>query len=303
LYNDFVKYNSHVGINPDFIKQTVGDMRSAKTDTDTSFRGKLLRASLQGMVNNPHIFGRELQKMVNNPLFWLQCKTSDQAIEDANDPDNVSGWDKSQVEAFQENFYQKDILYVDEYGYYIDENGNKVNPADPSAKALEDAGKLLTFRSYLINRYTDEALRTGQVSGLIDESTGMPIDFSGLTQSQIRSQIHSLLSYKKTYWDEDGNVDRIEDVPLTIFSVLAPQKDTFFNKRTNRDEPTVILVGDSRFKDSYSSLQTPSYQYDPNSGIAEMPNSDYDNGRYDNREAYNKVMKDDNVRELYELLI
>jgi hypothetical protein len=77
LYNDFVKYNSHVGINPDFIKQTVGDMRSAKTDTDTSFRGKLLRASLQGMVNNPHIFGRELQKMINNPLFWLQCKTAD----------------------------------------------------------------------------------------------------------------------------------------------------------------------------------------------------------------------------------
>jgi hypothetical protein len=66
--------------------------------------------------------------------------------------------------------------------------------------------------------------------------------------------MHSLLSYKKTYWDEDGNVDRIEDTPLTIFSVLAPVKDKFFNKRTGRNEPTVILVGDSRFKDSHSSL-------------------------------------------------
>jgi hypothetical protein len=100
LYNDFVKYNSRIGINPDFIKQTIGDMRSGKTDTDTSFRGKLLRASLQGMVSNPHIFGRELQKMANNPLFWLHCKASDQAIEDANDPDNTSGWDKDKVKAF-----------------------------------------------------------------------------------------------------------------------------------------------------------------------------------------------------------
>jgi hypothetical protein len=34
-----------------------------------------------------------------------------------------------------------------------------------------------------------------------------------------------------------------------------------------------------------------------------MPNKDYADGRYDNNEAYNKVMKDDSVKELYELLI
>jgi hypothetical protein len=63
-----------------------------------------------------------------------------------------------------------------------------------------------------------------------------------------------MLSYKKTFWDEDGNIDRIEEVPLTIFSMLAPTKDTFFNKRTNRKEPTVIIVGDNRFKESTSLL-------------------------------------------------
>ena len=304
LLNDFLKYNSRVGINPDYIKQSIGDMRSGKMDTDTSFRGKLLRASLQGMVNNPKIFCRELHKMINNPLFWLHCKSSDQAIEDANDPDNTSGWDKDKVEAFQKDFYQKDILYVDEYGFYIDENGNKVNPNDPSTKGLEDAGKLLTFRQYLINRYTDEALRTGQVLGLIDESTGTPIDFSGLTQTQIRSQISSLLSYKKTYWDEDGNIDRIENEPLTIFSILAPTKDKFFNKRTNREEPTIILVGDSRFKDSQSFLDDDYYKANnKNNQSAEIPDINYNNGRYDNLEAYNNVMKDNDVRELYELLI
>jgi hypothetical protein len=36
---------------------------------------------------------------------------------------------------------------------------------------------------------------------------------------------------------------------------------------------------------------------------AEIPNIMYENGRYNNYNAYNKVMQDDNVRELYELLI
>jgi hypothetical protein len=34
-----------------------------------------------------------------------------------------------------------------------------------------------------------------------------------------------------------------------------------------------------------------------------VPNKDYADGRYDNSEAYNKVMKDDSVKELYVLLI
>jgi len=46
LVDTFLKYNAKVGINPDYIEQTIGSLRSSKTDTDTSFRGKLLRASL-----------------------------------------------------------------------------------------------------------------------------------------------------------------------------------------------------------------------------------------------------------------
>lgn len=300
IYDDFVRYNSKVGINPDYIRQTVGDLKSLSSDTDISFRGKLMRASLQAMVSNPRIFGRELQKMAKNPLFWLQCKMSDQAIEDARDPDNTSGWTKDKVEEYKKSFYQRDILYVDEYGFYIDENGNKINPNDPSVKQLEDAGKLLTFRGYLINLYTDEALHTGQVTGLIDESTGTPIDFSGLSQVEIRNQISTLLSFRKKHWDEDGTVTE-EYEPLSIFTILAPTNDTFNNKRTNRTEPTIIYVGDSRFKQSNSWLQD--QNYNPQSGIAEIPDIDYDGGRYDNREAYEKVINDDDVRDLYELLI
>lgn len=300
LVDTFLKYNAKVGINPDYIEQTIGSLRSSKKDTDTSFRGKLLRASLQGMVNNPMIFGRELQKMINNPLFWLQCKASDQAIEDANTPDNTSGWTKDMVEEYQKSFYQKDILYKDAYGFYSDENGNKVNPNDPAVKSLEEAGKLLTVRQYIINRYTDEAVRTGHVTGLIDESSGALIDFSGLSQHEIRNQISTLLSYRKKHFDEDGNVSETYE-PLTIFSILAPTKDKFFNNKTGRQEPTIIYVGESRFKDSNSSFVD--QLFNRGAGVSEIPDVDFDNGRYDNRLAYDKVMKDNDLRELYELLI
>lgn len=304
MVDDFIRYNSVVGINPDFIEQTVGSLKSHKGDTDASFRGKLMRASLQGMVNNPRIFGRELIKMANNPLFWLQCKTSDQAIESANDPqENKGTWTKEQVEEFEKNFYYRDILYTDEYGYYIDEYGNKINPNDKSAKVLEDAGKLLTFRTWLINKYTDEAFRTGQVTGLIDESTGNPIDFSGLTQLEIKNHISKLLSYQKTYWDKEGNVDHIEYEPLTIFSILSPKHDTFLNGRTGRKEHTVILVGNGRFKQPMSSLIDDYYMNNNRDQVSELPDNRCDNFRYDNSDNYNKVMKDEGVRELYEILV
>jgi hypothetical protein len=44
-------------------------------------------------------------------------------------------------------------------------------------------------------------------------------------------------------------------------------------------------------------------QYNKGNQVAEIPDINYDNGRYDNSEAYNKVMQDDDVRELYELLV
>ena len=301
LYNDFVRYNSQVGINPDYILQTIGSMKSYKNDTDLSFRGKILRTVLQDMVKNPRTFGRQLDKMIHNPLFWLHCKASDQAVEDANDPDNKSGWDIDKVEEFGKSFYQKDILYIDPQGFYVDDAGNSISPNNPNAKALEEAGKLLTFRQYLINTYVNEALQNGFVDGLIDESTGINIDFSGLSESDIRKQIVTLLSYTRRVYDEDGELTDIVYEPLTIFSILSPTEDTFFNTRTHRNEPTIIFVGTSRFKDSTSSFTD--RDYNPNEGIAEKPDRFYDGGAYDNSEAYNEVVKDDNVKELYDLLI
>jgi len=129
-------------------------------------------------------------------------------------------------------------------------------------------------------------LRNGYVQGLIDESTGNPIVFSGMTAADIKSQITNLLSYRKRTFEEDGSITE-EYVPLTIFSMLWPKEETFFNKRTGKKDNTIVLLGEGRFKESYSSLTDTTFN--PNEGIAEKPDTAFNNGRYDNSEKYNEM--------------
>jgi len=60
----------------------------------------------------------------------LHCKASDQAIDDARDPNDKgnSGWTPQQVEAYKKKFYDRELLYTDPAGNYIDENGDQVQP-------------------------------------------------------------------------------------------------------------------------------------------------------------------------------
>jgi hypothetical protein len=52
-YNTFMRYNASVGINPDYVKQTVGSFKSDRTETDLSHKALLLRKALQDMVKSP----------------------------------------------------------------------------------------------------------------------------------------------------------------------------------------------------------------------------------------------------------
>lgn len=300
IYQDFLRFNASTGINPDFILQTVGSLNSGKPDTDLSLRGKLMRASLENQVKMQFKYDKRLAEKRNDPLFWLRCKESDQYVEDASYPKTKGSWTKDEYEKFLDNFYYRDLLYTDSRGFYVDENGNSISPTDPNVKTLEEAGKLLTFRQWLINEYTNEAMSTGQVTGLIDEATGMPIDFSGLTSSQIRKLISELLSYRRHIVHDDGSVEERNE-PLSIFTMLTPKTDSFFNKRTGKQEKTIVYLGERRFLDSVSSYKDT--QFDPNGGVAEVPDINVDGGRYDNSEAYQKMRSDKDVSDLYDLLI
>lgn len=298
LVDDFLKYNAVAGINPDYINQVLGHdfLKKTQSDTDKSHRARIIRKALQDSVKNIRLYTRNLEQQENNPLFWLRCKMSDQAIED----DRKNSHDPDRFKTFEEHLYNREILYTDDHGFYIDRNGNKINPQDPNVEQLEKDGNLLTFRQYLINKYTNEAVRNGYVQGLVDESTGNLIDFSQMNTTQIRRSIVKLMSYRRKTFNKDGSVTE-EYVPLSIFTMLTPKEKTFVNVKTGITENTIVYVGSNRFVDVKSSFKDSKYK--EKLGTAEQPDRLFDNGRYDNTEAYNKVINDPALSNLYDACI
>ena len=138
---DFVKYNSRMGINPDFIEQTIGGFVKSHPTDQLAIHAQYLKQALQSMVKTQRGYTRDLAKMENRPEFWLNCKRMDQLIEDGR-----SSADPDFAKALDENFSFDQIIYRDAYGKAVDANGNTVEPADEHLH-----NDLLTYQQYLIN--------------------------------------------------------------------------------------------------------------------------------------------------------
>lgn len=296
--HSFVKYNSQIGINPDFIEQTIGQFAKSNPNDQEVIHAQFLKQALQSMVKTKNGYTRDLQKMENKPEFWLNCKHMDQIIEDGKTPSN----DPDFAKALEDNFSFDEILYRDAYGRAIDAQGNPVNPQDEDLH-----NDLLTYRRYLINKYTNIAINSpnGTILGL-NNHNGNPIVFTG-TPDEIKETITKLFSYRKQRVSSDGTVT-IEYVPLTVFSMMTPKHDSFMNNRTGRSELTILQVPRGRFaekQDKHGKYMNRDYNH--NDLNSEQPRLDYfdanGNARYDNSQAFSKVMKDPATAELYDVLI
>lgn len=297
LVSDFFKYNAQFGINPDFIEQTLGQFPQVEDSDQATIHAKLLKRSLQNLVKTQKGYTRDLEKMENSPSFWLDCKHTDQIIEEGRTPQS-----KEFAEMFEENFIFEEILYRDANGFAIDSNGNQVRPEDEGMH-----NDLLTYRDYMINKYTNLALASpsNTIPGLND-SNGNPIVFSG-TPQEVREVMSKLFSYQKERVNSSGEVE-VTWAPLSIFTMMLPKKDTFFNTRTGRTEKTMLYVPKGRFAEK--SDKTGTYMntaYNHHDLNAEQPRTDYidnkGNARYDNQKAYDEMTKDSAVKDLYDILI
>jgi hypothetical protein len=121
LVTDFFKYNAQLGINPDFMEQTIGMFPMYKSGDQLAIHAELLRSALQSLVKTQKGYTRDLQKMENNPSFWLDCKRTDQIIEDTRIKQS-----QAFAQTFNDNFIFEEILYRDAQGFAIDSNGNQV---------------------------------------------------------------------------------------------------------------------------------------------------------------------------------
>lgn len=297
LISDFFKYNSQFGINPDFIEQTIGQFPSAEDTDQAVIHAKLIKRSLQNLVKIQNGYTRDLQKMENNPSFWLDCKHIDQIIEDGRTSQSVEF-----AKTFEENFIHSEILYRDEHGFAIDAFGQQVDPKDEHLH-----NDLLTYREYLINSYANLAITNPShtIPGLNDEN-GNPIVFNG-TADQVKDVMSKLFSYKKERVRNDGTVEQVY-VPLSVFTMLYPKKETFYNSRTGRTEKTMLYVPKGRFAEK--SDKTGRYmnlEYNHSDLNSEQPKRNYTdnkgNRRYDNSKAWNEMTENKDVHNLYDILI
>lgn len=274
----FVKYNSTIGINPNLINMIFKDAEDINPESHDVIYARLIRGMLKSAVKGDGL-EPDLRRMMNNIQFWIDCKNTDQIIEDG-------GEHNTETHDFSDYFYTHPIPYRDEQGYYLNE--------DLEQTVNED--EAISFYQYMVDHYTQIAQNDGYIAGLNDDE-GNPIDFSQQSENDIRTFFKDLFTY--TYLEQDFETGLMTESrkPLSIFSYLEPLNKVFNNK-DGKTEFSIIEIPRGRFLQK----SNPKYineQYDIYQNQSEQPNSFY----YDNSEAYDKMMSDNTMRTLYEQLI
>ena len=274
----FVKYNSTIGINPNLINMIFQDAEDINPESHDVIYARLIRGMLKSAVKGDGL-EPDLRRMMNNIQFWIDCKNTDQIIEDG-------GEHNTETHDFSDYFYMHPVPYRDEQGYYLNE--------DLEQTVNED--EAISFYQYMVDHYTQIAQNDGYIAGLNDDE-GNPIDFSQQSENDIRTFFKDLFTY--TYLKQDFETGLMTESrkPLSIFSYLEPLNKVFNNK-DGKTEFSIIEIPRGRFLQK----SNPKYineQYDIYQNQSEQPNPFY----YDNSEAYDKMMSDDNMRTLYEQLI
>lgn len=277
--NLFLKYNSYVGINPNLINLVFEKVEYPEAEDYDVTYARLVRGMLKASVKDVGL-EPDLKRMMNNIHFWLDCKNTDQIIEDG-------GKHNTKTHKFHEFFEFQPILYKDEYGYYLDEDLNQTTEED----------KAITFFNFIIKRYVNQALTEGYIPGLNDENN-VPIDFSHMSEDEIKNYISDIFTYTTTREDYLTGVMYEEQMPLTIFNYMAPLNEIYIDPRTGKAEYTIIEIPKGRFSNKTNSEYINEY-YDNTKNESEQPKVEY----YDNSENYRKVVNDEYMHYLYNTMI
>lgn len=279
--NWFLRFNSTYGINQTFLDQTLGQYEIDRSAEPTAvLKARTIRAALRKIVRSPDgRYTRDLMKMVNSPSFWIDCRNTDETIEQGR-----TEAEKEFAEEFKDNFITEEILYQDAQGMYMDKDGNPT-------KFIQDA---ITFREYISNLWFNRARQSGFIEGLIDDQTGQPIDVSDFTDEELREAINEIFTYEHTYWYQGNLMHGM--VPLNIFMMTYPKNNTFVNKKTGNVESTMTFSPKGRFVDkSNKSIELINEKYDKtNTNSLQLTeqyrNHDFDNIRGDDKALYDALI-------------
>ncbi len=340
VFNAFAKYNSQLQINPQYIKQTIGQFDTDYLDiTDPYYKEVLLKqAALRKLVPlGEDSIEPDLRAFENNPQFFYNLQQAEQAVSDKGGSDvyhpditnPVTGDVKHYKDVHDANFKYGAALYVDKNGVYKDVNGNDTN----------DRKKAITWLAYIRKKYVDEIINSagrnsgiGQLYGLKDSSGNViTIDLRGANGSRVNEEAiagafvdENLL--RINYTTQSGNV---VSRPLSVFTYRAPlEKVTSGGKRIAKpgyfivtdtdsvpildssgqvqEEKIILHQGTNRYvtrKDKGRPiLSTKDKLIDDRFDKTRGESSQPSKEQYDNTEAYQKVRGDRNLLALYDAL-
>lgn len=302
ILDDFVKCNTHYGINPNYIAQTIGRYRNKSQHYAGAIQAEILKRALTQLTKQKgsRTLDKNLDQFLNQPWFWVLCKEYDQMIEDYKDKDPSFGL------AFANAFKSIPQFYVDQYGNYRDLLGRTVTPAD--IEAAENAGKprtdLLKYHDFVVQYYVNKAKNEGKIDGFNDKN-GRPYDFSLMTDKEILDAITLQFSYSKLVQDPNTGAYETRYYPLTIFSITLPSAEQFQNARTGGMEPTILDVPQNRFatkedkEKNDPALMYLNADYDLTQQESEQPMED----RYKNKDFDKIHNMGPEVENLYNLLV
>lgn len=292
----FERFNQEWKIDPAYIEHAFS-MLNKSTVEPRGYQSKYIRQILKRITSNKalpkwnpitgtyeapdamSILYRNLSQYDDNPRFWIECKASDEVLEETTHHAKNA---KEDVAIFQTYFRFEDQCYVAPNGMGINTSGQYVQLGDYTEVDL------ITHQEYLIQKYCKKArLNGGIIDGIVDGS-GVPINFTMYTDDEIKEYFKDFFSYESTYVNEYGHLV-VERKPLSIFTVMIPAQNGAIKAvpcgRFVKKDPRYNKYMDAEF--------------DPNDSETEQPKIDL----YDNSSAYEKVANDDNLNDLYEALI
>lgn len=291
LWEDFIKYNARYSVNPHYITFVFGNFKDTPTINAELYKAQLQKSALQALVRTKDgdpILTRDLQQFVNDIEFWKKCKENDEIIEHLREKR-----DKAFVDRLNYYFKFNPIPYRDASGQMIDKH---------TGQPTTDEDKAIKYVDYIIDVYTQRAIRDGYIDGITD-GNGNLIPFRG-TDDEIRQQVMMLFTYERSYYDADADEWVSEQTPLSIFTMMVPKFDEFDNPDTGLHENTVLYYPTRQFVQKRNKMSTnqndKSYinsDFDINANIAEQPKEQH----YDNSKNYDIMRK--KCGDLYDTLI
>lgn len=294
LVSDFINFNTELKIHPDYLPKFFKRWGNSNWMKYTAVLDQISR--LIKIPNYP--WSVDLSIVKNNIFFLIDAKNADAALNaNINKPDYVGGKPskdtlKALAEEYEDKISEHLAPYIDPSGRMWTKSGQ---PYDPSIHSQND---LLTWFDYLLEHFTNVAINSGTIPGIVDR-LGNPVPCRSMTKQQIRDILEfQIFRVNKTFWQNGARV--IRQVPLSIFNVKLPRHSDFIAGDGKRHKTIELVPNSSYFAKGGSIIDS---EYNPFDQESFVPDMNFDSGRYDNRKNFNKIKSDPELNRMYNMMI